>query len=73
MKQSLLEQLRWAARMYTKEPQLLCDIMLDNEKQEGPKKEFSSFSFLQVSAQANQLYPRDSHLVCVPTPFRHYE
>ena len=42
MKQSLLEQLRWAARMYTKEPQLLCDIMLDNEKQEGPKKEFKN-------------------------------
>ena len=42
MKQSLLEQLCWAARRYTKEQQLLCDIILDNGKQEGPKKEFKS-------------------------------
>lgn len=28
--------------MYTKEQQLLCDIRLDNGKQEGPKKEFKN-------------------------------
>ena len=69
MKQSLLEQLCWAARMYTKEQQLLCDIRLDNGKQEGPKKEFKNtlIEEIHTDTHSTQGYERKTSTADRPT------